>query len=91
MPPYPNVNSTNGVAGVAILGDFTHNPGATTYFFTPTFSLGDKKYTFTVSLFQGLTDLSGNLLVNPRSFGPFTCDGTGIADRQAARPSPSTP
>ena len=60
----------------------THNPAADTYFFRPIFSLGAKKYIFNVAVMQGLTDLAGNLLVNPRSFGPFKVDGTGLQDGQ---------
>jgi hypothetical protein len=74
----PNINSTNNLENVPISGVFTHNPAASTYFFTPTFSWGNKKFIFNVTVFQGVTDLSGNLLINPRSFGPFTCDGLGI-------------
>ena len=74
-----NTSSIPAVNGSSVPGTFSHNPGATVYFFKPTFSWGDKKFVFNVQLFQGLTDLSGNLLVNPRGFGPYTCDGRGIA------------
>ncbi|MDJ0522639.1 MAG: Ig-like domain-containing protein [Planctomycetota bacterium] len=73
------INSTNGVAGSEIDGSFTPSPDWKTFWFKPLFSFGAQKLTFTVQCFQGLTDLSGNLLVNPGSFGPYTCDGNGIA------------
>jgi hypothetical protein len=86
--PNPNVNtdgtpSTPTPAGVfgqelqPIPGSFESDPSATIWYFRPTFSFGDKKYVFSVSLTQFVRDLAGNLLVNPRSFGPYTCDGTG--------------
>jgi hypothetical protein len=86
--PNPNVN-TDGTpaaptgAGVygqelqPIPGTFESDPSATIWYFRPTFSFGDKKYVFSVALSQFLRDLAGNLLVNPRSFGPYTCDGQG--------------
>jgi len=77
--PDPNINQANGFENVAIAGSFSWNASATTYFFVPIFSFGDKKYVFSIQVFQGLKDLAGNLLVNPRSFGPFTCDGAGKA------------
>jgi hypothetical protein len=55
----------------------THNPAMDTFFFEPVFSFGTKKYKFSVSVMQGVSDLAGNLLVNPRSFGPYVVDGTG--------------
>lgn len=67
-----------GGTGVNVSGSFKGDAGATTYLFTPTFSFGADKFVFTCQVFQGLKDLSGNLLVNPRSFGPYTCDGSGI-------------
>jgi hypothetical protein len=71
-------NISNGVNCRPIpMNTPTHNPAADTYFFRPIFSFGSKKYKFTVSIGQGVTDLAGNLLVNPRSFGPFTVDGNG--------------
>jgi len=73
------VNSQNGVADNEIDGSFTPSPDWKTFWFKPLFSFGQQKLIFTVSVFQGLTDLSGNLLVNPASFGPFTNDGKGIA------------
>jgi hypothetical protein len=73
------INSSNGVAGNEIDGSFTPSPDWKTFWFKPLFSFGAQKLTFTTQVFQGLTDLSGNLLVNPSSFGPYTCDGTGIA------------
>ncbi len=82
------INQDNGLVympddgpwiGAPIPGSFQGDAAATTYFFSPTFSFGSGKYVFTAQVFQGLKDLSGNLLVNPRSFGPYTCDGTGIA------------
>lgn len=82
--PWAQINIDNGLVspdgvGFAIPGSFTHDAAATTYFFHPTFSFGDGKYVFAVQVFQGLKDLCGNLLVNPGSFGPYTCDGTGIS------------
>ena len=64
--------------GEPVAGTFSFDASATRYFFRPTFSFGNQKFIFTAQVFQGLKDLSGNLLVNPGSFGPFTCDGTGI-------------
>ncbi len=69
----------DAIKGRAIPGYFTNSPSATTFFFNPTFSFGDQKYVFNAQVFQGLRDLSGNQLVNPRSFGDYTCDGTGIS------------
>jgi len=85
--PYAQINIDNGLVntsvdpniGTVIPGSFTYDAGATTFLFKPTFSFGTGKFVFAVQVFQGLKDLSGNLLVNPRSFGPYTCDGTGIA------------
>ncbi len=73
------VNWQNGLAGNEIDGSFTPSPDWKTFWFKPLFSFGQQKLIFTVDIFQGLTDLSGNLLVNPGSFGPFTNDGKGIA------------
>jgi hypothetical protein len=81
------INIDNGLVnpsgiGKSIPGFFTRNAAADTYFFNPTFSFGDKKYVFAVRVFQGVKDLSGNLLINPRSFpGPdgYTTDGNGSA------------
>lgn len=70
--------SGGSVAGKPLPGSFSPSADFQTFFFKPMFSFGDKKFVFTLQAFQGLTDLSGNLLVNPRSFGPFTCDGLGI-------------
>jgi hypothetical protein len=70
-----------GGFGKPIPGFFTSNAAATIYFFNPAFSFGDGKYVFDVRVRQGLKDLSGNQLVNPRSFpGPsgYTVDGTGL-------------
>ena len=90
LSPNPNVN-TLGLPGVStptgifgnelvpIVGSFTHDPSMTQWFFKPTFSFGNAKFDFAVSIFQGLKDLAGNLLVNPRSFGPYVCDGKGRA------------
>ncbi len=77
------INIDNGLVngsgvGQKVAGYFTHDAADVTYFFTPTFSFGDKKYVFASQVFQGLKDLAGNLLVNPRTFGPYTCDGAGI-------------
>ena len=76
------INIASGIAGLPIPGFFTVDPSATTFFFNPTFSFGDQKYVFNAQVFQGLRDLSGNLLVNPRSFGDYTCDGRGQATGQ---------
>ncbi len=73
------INALNGLAGSEIDGSFTPSPDWKTFWFKPLFSFGDQKLVFTVAAFQGLRDLSGNLLSNPGSFGPFTCDGLGIA------------
>ena len=83
--PWAQINIDNGLVnpvtgvGLPIPGSFQGDAAATTYIFSPTFSFGDGKYVFSCQVFQGLKDLSGNLLVNPRSFGPYTCDGTGIS------------
>jgi hypothetical protein len=53
------------------------DPSMRTWFLEPVFSFGTRKYKFHVSLAQGLRDLAGNPLSNPRSFGPFVVDGTG--------------
>ncbi len=76
----PTANAIGGVEGISIPGTFTSDPSAKNYFFKPLFSFGSglTNFDFAVSVFQGLTDLSGNSLVNPRSFGPYICDGTGI-------------
>ena len=79
------INGANGVAGAPIPGTFSHDAAASTYFFRPTFSFGDSKLIFTVAVYQQLKDLSGNLLVNPQSWGPFTCDGNGIATGKILR------
>ena len=71
------VNVANSVAGATIPGLFEADAAATTYFFVPTFSFGAQKLVFTCEVFQNLKDLSGNLLINPQSFGPWTCDGNG--------------
>jgi len=85
LTPNPNANNPTafaigGVENVAIPGRFTHDPSATVYFFKPLFSFGSglTNYDFAISIFQGLRDLSGNTIVNPGSFGPYVCDGTGI-------------
>ncbi len=77
----PTVNAVGGVEKVAIPGSFTYDPSAKTYFFKPLFSFGSglTNYDFAIQVFQGLKDLSGNALVNPRSFGPYICDGNGVA------------
>lgn len=72
------INSQNGVAGASVDGSFTPAPDWRTWWFKPLFSWGTAKLIWTVEVFQGLTDLSGNLLVNPGSFGPYACDGNGI-------------
>jgi hypothetical protein len=79
------INRDNGLVNTAVSpnvghlipGHFTRNAAATIYFFHPTFSFGDRKYVFNATLSQCLTDLSGNLLINPRTFGDFTSDGLG--------------
>jgi len=75
--PQYTINQLNGVAGKIIPGSFSWDASAKTFFFVPVFSFGDKKYVFNVVVSSKLTDLSGNNLINPRSFGPFTGDGTG--------------
>jgi hypothetical protein len=77
--PAEQVNIDNGLAGAAIPGYFIFDPSLTRAFFTPTFSFGNKQYIFYAQCYQGLKDLSGNLLVNPRTFGNFKCDGLGQA------------
>ncbi|MDA1194595.1 MAG: hypothetical protein O2894_05365 [Planctomycetota bacterium] len=79
------VNDQNGVAGASMDGSFTPSPNWKTWWFKPLFSWGAAKLVWTVQVFQGLTDLSGNLLVNPRSFGPYTGDGTGIQTGKSLR------
>lgn len=75
--PDPNTNQANSLENVPIPGSITWDPSAKTFYFVPVFSFGDKKYVFGVQVFQNLKDLAGNPLINPRSFGPYTCDGTG--------------
>lgn len=72
------INDQNGVAGASVDGSFTPAPDWKTWWFKPLFSWGTAKLIWTVQVYQGVTDLSGNLLVNPASYGPFTGDGTGI-------------
>ena len=79
QPGQPRRDRPGHGLGRRIPGSFTYDPSATIYYFKPTFSFGDGKFVFTVQVFQGLTDLSGNRLVNPRSFGPYQVDGTGLA------------
>ncbi len=85
LSPNPNGNNptalaVGGVEGVTIPGTFIHDPSARIYYFKPLFSFGSAltNYDFAIQVFQGLKDLSGNALVNPKSFGPYICDGTGI-------------
>jgi hypothetical protein len=74
-------NISNGVDCRPIpMNSPTWNPAADTFFFRPIFSFGSNKYKFAVSVGQGVKDLAGNLLVNPRSFGPFTVDGLGTVE-----------
>ncbi len=73
------INQNNSLDGIPLAGAFTPSADYRTWFFKPLFSFGDAKLVFTVEVFQDITDLAGNLLVNPRSFGPFTVDGLGIA------------
>jgi hypothetical protein len=77
--PLLQVNIDALLAGTAIAGSFTHDPSATVFHFNPFFSFGDRKLVFYVQVLQGLRDLAGNQLVNPRSFGNYTCDGHGLA------------
>jgi hypothetical protein len=56
------------------------DPSMRTWYFEPVFSFGAEKYRFFVSVAQGVRDLAGNPLANPRSFGPFVVDGTGSED-----------
>lgn len=79
------INGANGVADAPVPGSFSHDAAATTFFFRPTFSFGNAKLIFTVAVYQVLKDLSGNQLVNPQSWGPFTCDGEGIATGKLLR------
>ncbi len=75
----PNgINAQNGLADTEIDGSFSPNPDWRIFWFKPLFSFGDKKFIFAAQVFQGLQDLSGNLLSNPASYGPFTCDALGI-------------
>ena len=71
------INAIASLDGKNVPGRVQISDDARTVFFIPTFSFGDNKYIFTTQVFQGVTDLAGNLLVNPRSFGPYTCDGDG--------------
>lgn len=73
------VDTNMNPIGTPVDGSFTPDASATRYFFRPTFSFGDEKFEFFAEVFQGLRDLSGNLLVNPGSYGPFVCDGLGRA------------
>lgn len=77
--PGVTLNIGAGLAGQAVAGTFQNDAAATTYYFSPTFSFGTGKFVFYLQCFQGLKDLSGNLLVNPRIFGTYTCDGFGSA------------
>ena len=79
------INDSNDVALTEIVGSFIPSPDFRTFWFRPIFSWGDAKLVFTASVTQGLTDLSGNGLLNPSSFGPFTCDGQGIATGKVIR------
>jgi hypothetical protein len=76
------VNDNAGIGGDPVPGFLTHDASASVYTFNPTFSFGDQRYVFDVRVFQGLKDLAGNQLVNPRSFpGPegYTVDGAGLS------------
>ncbi len=75
---FSGINDQNNFADAAIDGSFSPGPDWKTFWFKPLFSFGKVKLTFTIQVFQGLTDLSGNLLVNPGSFGAYVCDGNGI-------------
>ena len=65
---YAPINIANGLVnpdtgvGVPIAGSFQGDAAATTFIFSPTFSFGVDKYVFSCQVFQGLKDLSGNLL-----------------------------
>jgi|GEM_PF-2128994 len=73
------INIDNLVAGSAIPGYFTFDPSLTQAIFNPTFSFGAQQLVFYAQVFQGVKDLSGNLLKNPRTFGNFKVDGFGSA------------
>lgn len=77
--PAEQVNIDNNVAGNAIPGYFTFDASLTLAYFNPTFSFGNRQFEFYAQCFQGLRDLSGNLLINPRTFGTYKCDGRGLA------------
>ena len=75
--PGDPINQSESVDGAAIFGRITPQGKGLTYSYGPVFSFGNKKFEFTVQVFEGLTDLVGNRLANPGSFGPFRCDGSG--------------
>jgi len=77
--PAEQVNIDNNVAGNAIPGYFSFDASLTLAYFNPTFSFGNRQFEFYAQCFQGLRDLSGNLLINPRTFGTYKCDGRGLA------------
>lgn len=77
---FPSV--TDGLGnGLPITGYFTRNAAMTQYIFNPTFSFGDNNYQFRVTVRNGLRDLAGNALRNPKSFPgtapAYVCDGNG--------------
>jgi hypothetical protein len=74
-----SINMINLVDGSPLPGTVEPSPDFKTFFYRPLFSFGSDKLVFTCQVFQGLTDLSGNGLINPQARGPFTCDGTGLA------------
>jgi hypothetical protein len=77
--PGEQVNIDGLLAGNSVSGYFIFDASLTKAIFTPTFSFGNNKFVFYGQVLQGLKDLSGNLLVNPRTFGNFICDGLGRA------------
>jgi hypothetical protein len=78
----PQVNVDNQVAGLRVPGTITFDTSATIAYFQPFFSFGAQPLVFGVQCLEWLTDLVGNRLANPRSFGSFTCDGTGSTTGQ---------
>lgn len=72
-------NVAGGVAGQGLAGVLAPDPGGQVIWFEPTFTLGNRPYSFTVQLLAGLTDLAGNPLWDLRTHGPYTGDGSGTA------------
>ena len=75
--PTSQLNQDSGVAGLPIPVRVLASQDGKTLFLAPVFSFGDANYEFQLEMFQGLTDLAGNKILNPQSAGPFVCDGTG--------------